>query len=147
MSYDYILQQRSGSATHDPDAIRDALSTIPELAIGEITSLAPLDVDDAIDFLLDGFEDEENAKQEYASFCARHGFPASCDEPDGAAALAYATRLLGVDLVVFAIPAGTASDGAQRALLALARFACAHQLALHDPQLGAEIDLDDPLRR
>jgi hypothetical protein len=145
MSYDFIVKQPHGSPERDPEEIRCALVTIPELVGTEIAAHDPLDADDAMDYLLDSFEDDgDDAKQEYRTFCKSNGFPDNVDSPNRAAALEYAIRELGISLATVYIPRGTPRADAQRAVHALARFAKANQLIIEDPQLGAEVDLDNP---
>jgi hypothetical protein len=116
-------------------------------SLAERRARDPLDIDDAMDYLLDSFEESSDGKQEYRAFCDRRGFPADLDDPDEAAVLAFATQALGIDLATVSIQAGTTKEDAQKVLHALARFARANDLIIDDPQLGAEVDLDDPGKR
>ena len=87
-------------------------------------------------------DDGEIRADDFRHFCRTHSLVDRIDPADPQAAAIFLLHFWGCPLVTLHI--GVDRDEARGIYRQAIEFARRHDLELHDPQLGDEVDLDDP---
>jgi hypothetical protein len=152
MSYDLCLQAPRGTflSRKEKDELVEKLRQETKLdEICEIIVSTPLSDSmicrGASRRLSKHIESGEFRRDEYEAFCASHGFhPNEGEQQADAAAYMFIRFKWGQTICAPCMPKRSDRDTDLFAYRLIVEFARRHGLVLHDPQVGEDINLDDP---
>jgi hypothetical protein len=150
MSYDLFLRPRLGTLL-GPDEKQQALDAfVAETHLDgpcEITTFRDgphLDLGDSLT-LEECFQEGEFSRSDYEAFCSARGLaPESGQDQADRAARLFLDVKWGQDVMSVKLPPAIMADAAHEAYRLIVDFARRHNLVVHDPQVGQNIDLESP---
>jgi hypothetical protein len=142
MSYDLLLQGRGPMAREAATALIEAASALGGSPLPIWDPPLGLDPEESCESLREMIAEGELSAEDFRHFCRTHALVDSIAPPDPQAAARFLLHFWGCPLV--SLQMGADVDEARAIYRQAVEFARRHDLELHDPQLGDEIDLDDP---
>jgi predicted RNase H-like HicB family nuclease len=145
VGYDLFLVDRDGRSRSEAraEAVWAAFSVVPGIAEAVAPRLwSALPDDSDCEELAETLDEEPEAGLHLDRYCQARALSRTQVESDPIQAAAFLDHLNGVTLVAMTLPRAEAE--AEKAFAACVEFARANGLALHDPQVGEDVDLDSP---
>jgi hypothetical protein len=142
VSYDLHLQGSGPITREKATPLLKAASSLPGEPLPMWEPPLGLDLEEACESLQEMIDEGEIRADDFRHFCRTHSLVDHIDPPEPNAAATFLLHFWGCPLV--SLHLGADANDARATYRQAIEFARRHDLELHDPQLGDEIDLDNP---